>query len=117
MFTEPQTVTINAVAKALPRVSTADRNGVFESTALGYALRISHLQGKRFRRTVRLDATKTAADPLLTGVNRQYSMSAYLVVDHPIVGFSNTEIEQIAQGLTDWLDTPGNLTKVVGGES
>lgn len=117
MFTEPQTVTVNAVAKALPRVSTGDRVGVFESSALGYLLKISHLNGKRYRRTVRLDSTKTAADPLIAGVNRQYSMSAYLVIDHPLVGFSNTEAEQVAQALVDWLDTPGNLTKVIGGES
>lgn len=117
MFTEPQTVTINAVAKDLPRVSIGDRSGIFESTSLGYLLRIFHVNGKRKRHTVRLDATKTAADPLLDGVSRQYSMSAYLVIDRPLVGYSDTEAGQVVQGLVDWADTAGNLSKVIGGES
>lgn len=117
MFTEPQNVTVNAVAKSLPRVSTGDRSGIFENVAEGYTLRITHNLGKRNRRTVRLDITKTAADPLLDGVSRPYSMSAYLTVDHPLVGFSAAETEDNVQGLIDWLATAGNLTKIVGGES
>lgn len=117
MFTEPLSVTVNAVAKNLPRVALGDRTATYENVADGLTVRISHVLGKRNRRTVRLDITKTAADPLLDGVSRPYSMSAYLVVDHPIVGFSATETEQNVQALVDWLDTPGNLTKVVGGES
>lgn len=119
MFSEPQTVTVNAVAKNLPRVSFGDRSGTFlvDDAGTVYQLRISHAIGKRNRRTVRLDTTKTAADPLLDGVSRQYSMSAYLVIDHPLVGFNATETEQITQALVDWLDAAGTLTKVVGGES
>lgn len=117
MFTEPQTVTVNAVAKNLPRVSMLDRSGTFESAADGLTLRVSHNLGKRNRRTVRLDITKTAADPLLDGVSRPYSMSAYLVIDHPQVGFDATETLNNVQALVDWLDVAGNLSKVVGGES
>lgn len=117
MFTEPQEVTVNAVAKSMPRVAFGDRNGTFENVSTGHRLRITHLNGRRNRRTIRLDITKTAADPLLDGVSREYSMSAYLTVDHPLVGFSATEQEQNVQALVDWLDTAGNLTKVVNGES
>lgn len=117
MFTEPQSVTVSGAAKSLPRVSFGDRKGVFENTTTGHALSVAHANGKRGRRTVRLDITKTAADPLLDGVSRQYSMSAYLVLDHPTVGFSNVEIEANAKALNDWLAVAGNLTKVVNGES
>jgi hypothetical protein len=117
MFAEPQTVTVNAEAKSLPRVSFGDRNGVFQTSDAGITLKVSHDLRSRNRRTVRLDITKTAADPLLDGVSRPYSMSAYVVVDHPTVGFNNTEVENNLLALVDWLSTAGNITKVVGGES
>lgn len=116
MFTEPQTVTINAVAKPLPRVAFGDRKGVFEDVA-GNRLTISHTFGKRNRHNVRLDVTKTAADPLLDGVSRQYSMSALLVIDVPPVGFDAIEQSQIAKAIADYCANTSNLTKVVGGES
>jgi len=117
MFSEPQTVTVNAAAISLPRTSFGDRNGLFESISDGIRLRISHVLGKRTRRQVRLDFTKTAADPLLDGVSRQYSMSAYLVIDQPQVGFDTTETETNVKALVDWLAVAGNLTKVTNGES
>lgn len=117
MFTDPTTVTVNAVAKTLPRVSVGDRTATYESAADGLLLKLTHVVGKRNRHTVRLDVTKTAADPLLDGVSRQYSMSAYLVIDAPSVGFSTTEQANNAKALTDWLALSGNLTKVVAGES
>lgn len=116
MFTEPQTVTINGVAKALPRVSFGDRKGVFEDT-LGNRLTVSHTTGRRNRHIVRLDTTKTAVDPLLDGVSREYSMSAQLILDVPPVGFTANEQSINAQALVDWLDAAGILLKVTGGES
>lgn len=118
MFADPQTITVNAVAKTLPRVSTADRSGTYEDQANGLTLKISHVNGKsRTRRTVRFDVTKIAADPLLDGVSRPYSMSTYIVVDIPVVGFSTTEVTQNVQALVDYLDTVANLNKLVAGES
>ncbi len=117
MFSEPQSVTVNAVADSLPRVSFGDRSGEFHNSSTGRKLRISHIVGKRNRRTVRLDITKTAADPLLDGVSRQYSMSAYLVIDHPPVGFTDIEAKDNTKALVDWLAVSGNLAKVIGGES
>lgn len=117
MFVEPQAVIVNAVSNDLNRVAFGNRDGTFALQDGSLQLRITQNLGKRNRRTVRLDSTKTAADPLLDGVSRQYSMSAYLVIDHPLVGYSVTEAEQNAQALVDWLDVAGNLTKVIGGES
>lgn len=116
MFSEPQTVTINSVAKTLPRVSFGNRQGVFEDT-LGNRLTISHTVGRRNRHIVRLDVTKTAIDPLLDGVSKEYSMSAQLIVDVPPVGFTATEQALNANALVDWADVAGTLLKVAGGES
>lgn len=117
MFSEPQSLTVNGAAVNLPRVAFGDRNGTFEAPASGLRLRVSHLLGRRNRRTVRIDFTKTAADPLLDGVSREYSMSAYVVVDHPSLGFTPAEVEANTKVLTTWLGVTGNLSKVAGGES
>jgi len=117
MFSEPQTVTINAVAKSLPRVGLGTYDGTFESSTDGLKLRVTHNFGKRIRRTVRLDSRDITADPFLDGTNRPVSMSAYLVIDVPTMGYTPTQISQNVQGLIDWLDTPANLSKVLGSES
>jgi len=117
MFTEPQSVLVSGASKSMNRVAFGDRKGVFDNPTTGHQLTVSHTSGKRNRRTVRLDITKTAADPLLDGVSKQYSMSAYLVIDHPLVGFTAAETEANAKAIVDWLAVAGNLTKVVGGES
>lgn len=76
---------------------------------------ISSAEAKRNRRTVRLDFNKIAADPL-TAVNAKFTGSAYLVIDSPTSGFSNTELLNQVHGLVAYL-TDANITKVLNGES
>jgi len=119
LFTDPQSLTVNAVANALPRVSTT-QNGAGYSTADGnLKLTISSAYGKRNRRTARVDFRKTAADPLFPAQNVPYSMSTYIVADVAPVGFSVVEQKQIIDALTAWLtaSTGANVTKLLGGES
>jgi hypothetical protein len=117
MYTDPQTVTVNTVAKSLARTESGDHHGAFESTADGLVLSVSHALARRNRSTVRLDVSKTSADPLVPSTNRPYSMSCYLVVDVPPQGFSTAEITNNAKALIDWLAIAGNQTKLVNHES
>lgn len=118
MFTDPQTLTINAVANTLPRTPTGANAGQFTKDDGNVKLTVSHQLGKRNRRNVRVDFRKVAADPLSTGFNKEYSMSAYLLIDTPVVGFTIVEQKQIVDALTAWLtaSTGANVTKVLGGE-
>lgn len=116
MFTEPQTVTVNATPSSMARTSFSPE-GVFSNATDGNKLRISHSVGKRVRHTVRLDNNKIATDPLLDGRSVPASLSVYLVIDHPNSGYTSAEVAYFAAGLTDWLDTAGNLSKVINGES
>lgn len=117
MFADPQTVTVNAVNKSLVRTDVGNRKALYESAADGLTLTLSHVKGRRNRHTVRLDISKTAADPLLDGVSRVYSMSAYLTVDVPDVGFSLTEQDINVKALVDWLAAGTNADKVLAFES
>lgn len=117
-FADPQTVTINTVAKTLPRTGAGPDSGTFTNNEGDVKLTISHAYGKRNRRTIRLDTSKVAADPLLSE-NVEFSMSTYLVVDTPTRGYTVTEAKQVVDALVAYLaaSTGANITKLLGGES
>lgn len=119
MYADPQSVTINAVAQSLPRTGSGVDNGKFQKDDGNVTLSIKHSYASRWRRVVRLDLRKVAADPLATGYNKEYSMSTYLVMDVPPVGFTNAEQKYLVDALTKWLtDGAGAaVTRFVGGES
>jgi len=119
MLSDPQSVTINAVANSLPRVSTGQNTAAYLKDDGTVKFTISHSYAKRTRCQVRLDFTKLAADPLISAQNIKYSMSAYLVVDLPPTGFTVTEAQYIVSALTKWLtdSSAANSVAVLGGQS
>lgn len=117
-YSDPQSVTIGSIL-SLPRTGQGVSTGNF-TTADGIAkLTVSHAYGKRTRRQVRIDVSKVAPDPLVSSMNIKHSMSAYLVVDVPITGYTVAEAKQVVDGLVAWLSatTGANTTKLLGGES
>lgn len=118
-FSDPQTVTINAIANTLPRInSPINGAGVFQKDDANVKLTISTATGKRVRQSARLDFRKIAADPLISAQNIMFSMSAFLVVDTPITGFTIAEKKQIVDAITLWATTGAgaNITKLLGAE-
>lgn len=118
-YSDPQTVTINAIANTLPRVGSGVNTGSFSKDDGNVKLGVSHAYGKRTRRVARIDHSKIAPDPLISSTNIKYSLSAYLVVDVPVTGYTIAEQKQIIDGLITWLSaTSGaNTTKLLGGEN
>lgn len=114
-FTDPQSITVNTVAKSLPRVKSDGYRSEYAETAEEFEMIISHQESKaRTRRMVRINQRVVAADPL-TSVNEYKDLGVYLVIDEPEYGFSDTEIDYVVQALCDWLTT-ANVTKVCGNE-
>lgn len=117
MFTDPQTVTVNAVAQVLAAISRETQKSTYREDVGEYELVISHQENaKRDRRVVRLNRVKTTTDPFIPANNVEVSHSIYLVIDAPVAGFTMTELKDDALGLTAWL-TSANVLKVLGGES
>jgi hypothetical protein len=118
-FTDPQTVTINAVAQTLPRISSGINAGTFQKDDGNVKLGVSHAYGKRTRRTIRLDHRKIAPDPLVSAQNIEYSMSVYVVIDVPVTGYTITEQKQIVDALTAYLtaSSGARVTQLLGGEN
>lgn len=118
-YADPQTVTINAVAQTLPRIGSGPSSGLFQKDDAMYKLSVNHAYGKRTRHQLRLDAQKTAADPLNPTSNLPYNMACYLVVDVPIMGYTVAEQKQIVDGLTLYMtaSSGARITQLLGGEN
>lgn len=116
MFADPQSVTVNAVARSMPRISTKDLSATYSKDDETFKLTISHQKsGKRIRSMVRIDQRAIVPDPL-TSVNDYETLSFYFVIDRPEVGFSATEVNYLVQGLVTWLDATA-VGKLVGQQS
>jgi hypothetical protein len=117
---DPQSVTINAVAQSLPRVSSSENAGAFRKDDGAYKLTVSHAyQGTRVRHLIRLDQAKTAADIYQPSVNTISKMSTHMVVDVPLVGFTIVQQKYDVDGFLAALSASSGalITKLLGGES
>jgi len=119
MLTDPQSVTIGGATSSLPAVSRGSNTSTYQNGEGTVKLTVSHAYGKRNRRNIRLDFTKVAADPLVSAQSIQYSMSAYLVIDEPITGFTVTQAKEVVDGLLGFLTASSGaaVTAVLGGQS
>jgi len=119
-FPDPQSVTINAVAQSLPRTSSGSNSGEFTKDDGNVKVTISHQYGTRNRRTVRLTHRKIAADPLVAAQNLEYSMTTYVVMDVPKVGYTVAEAKYVVDALSNYLlagaGSANTTTRVLGGE-
>lgn len=118
-LSDPQSVTINAVAIPLPRTSSGVNAGIYTSNDGNVKLSATHQYGKRNRHFIRIDHSKIAPDPLISAQNIKYSMSNYMVIDVPVTGYSVTEAKQVVDGFIAALTaSSGSLvTKLLGGEN
>ncbi len=118
-FADPQSVTINAIANSLPRISSGTNSGSFSKDDGTVQLSVSHAYGKRTRRTIRLDHKKVAPDPFVSTQNVSRSMSVYIVADIPTDGYTVAEQKQIIDGLTAYLtaSSGARVTQLLGGEN
>lgn len=118
-FADPQSVTINAIAKSLPRTSSGIDTGSFTKDDGEVKLTVSHAYNKRNRRVLRLDHQKITTDTLDPTINTLYSMGVYLVVDVPKVGYTIAEQKQVVDGLTAYLtaSSGARVTQLLGGEN
>lgn len=116
-FSDPISVTINAVAKTLARVSLDGRAGSFELASDGLVFKISHVIKKRNSRMVRLDRTVLRADPL-TGLNTPVTDSVWLVYNAPS-GLSVPLADQknMINAMADFVKVAGNQDKFLNGEA
>jgi hypothetical protein len=118
-FSDPQAVTISGNAHSLPRVSSGENSGSFQENDGSVKMTVQHQYGKRTRRTIRLEHSKIAPDPLISSANIKFSMTAYVVIDTPVTGYTVAEAKAVADALFTFLTASSGAatTKLLGGEN
>lgn len=115
MLADPQSVTINAVATPMPKTQAGQTQNVYTSADGNTIMTVKqNVTSTRFRREIRLAASKVAADPV-SAVNKSVGCSVYFVIDEPKFGFSDVELGYYIDALKGWL-TSANYNKVLAGE-
>lgn len=118
MFADPQSVTVNAIAKSLARTGTGPDTGAFATSNRDYRMTISHAYGRRNRSVIKLQFDSLVASPLVSGQNVNQSMAVHLVIDRP-AGYDATTAKQVVDGFVAYLAASSGsaVTKLLGGES
>lgn len=122
MLTDPQTITVNAVAKAMPRVKQDGLSSLYQLADETFKLEVSHQTNQkkgetfgRVRSLVRFTQRAIVTNPLDSS-NDYDTLSIQLVVDRPNYGFTSAQLDQLRAGFFAWLDT--TMTgKIFGQES
>lgn len=115
-FADPQSITVNAVPKSLPRVKIEGSRAEYAMPDETFRMTISHQDSKsRTRRMVRVDQRVVAVDPL-TAANEYKTLGVYFVIDEPEYGFADADIDYVVQALKAWATT-ANVLKVLGSET
>lgn len=104
-----------------PRVSTGDFKSIYETSDGANVLTVSTQENgsNRKRHLVRIDVSKLTTNIYEESKKQTVSMSAYLVVDRPVAGFTVGEAKKLVEGLVGLLSASTyTLTeKVLGSES
>lgn len=116
MFADPQSVTVNAVAQSMPRISSTGQKSIYRKSDGTYQLTISHSESNnRVRSMARIDNKAIVTNPL-DSTNDFDTLSFYVVVDRPVFGFTSTQVDQLIAGFKTWLDTT-TISKLFAQES
>lgn len=116
-FSDPQSLTVNAVAKSMPLVERNGRSATYSMADGEFNFSISHqTKNNRKRSLVRVNQRKIATDPYSAN-SVEAKHSVWIVLDRPAAGYyTATEIDYVVQAFKTWLST-ANVTKIVGEES
>lgn len=118
MFSDPQSVTYNTVAKSLVAIGGNEDSRQYRLNDSGtiYDLTIGHqFKPARTRVFARLQRTASSADPLVPAQNILASATVTFTMDFPNVGFTPTDNQKLGEALVDWL-SDATLLKMINGE-
>ncbi len=119
-YTDPQTITVDAVPYTLPRVITGTTVGRFVSADAVREITIDPRGTAKRRRNVgRFFVKRNVLDPLISGVSTQVQSMVSITIDRPLTGISDADIEKDVNGYISWLtaSSNANLKKLIAGEN
>lgn len=117
---DPQTITVNAVAKVMPRIVSTGTSSQYELADKTFGLSIKHNSFKqdkksRIKSLAAFTQRAVVPDPLTT-INDYETVTVSVQIDRPEAGFTQTQIDQMVTGFKTWLDST-MVGKLFGRES
>jgi len=117
---DPQSITVNAVAKSMPRITSSGQNSTYQMGDQTFGLNVKHTpfskdKKSRVKSLASFTQRKVVADPL-TAVNDYENLIISVQIDRPLAGFTSTEVDQMVTGFKSWLDST-MVGKLYGQES
>jgi hypothetical protein len=123
MFADPTSFTLGVVlapsggtAKSMPRIRTDAYASEYLTSDALYGVKITHSRGDRTRSECRIDSYTTYTDPT-TGLAKPVSASAYVVLNRPIAGFTNSQLKDILFAICGFAGVTANADKLLALES
>jgi hypothetical protein len=120
MLSDPQTITVNAVAKVMPKILTDGSHAIYQLSDQTFTLDVRHTSVKkdkksRIKSLVTFTQRAVVADPL-TSVNDFETLVVSTQIDRPAAGFTSTQTQQMVTGFQSWLNST-MVDKLFGQES
>jgi len=120
MLSDPQTITVNAVAKTMPKILTDQKHSVYQLSDQTFTLDVRHTSVKkdkksRIKSLVTFTQRAVVADPL-TAINDYETLVFSAQIDRPEAGFTSLQTQQLITGFQSWMNTT-MVDKLFGQES
>lgn len=116
---DPQSITIGGTAFSVARMPFTEKGtSVFTDPTGLVDLSILQNKGRRSRSAIRISKRIEATDPL-TAVKSSEQATVYLMVDRPLLGFTNADLKAMVDALAAYTaaSSGANLLKVLAGEA
>lgn len=114
MLSSPQVVTVSGVATDLNKVQVNPLSSIYSSADGTISLNVSHQKtANRLRHMAKYSKKIVAADPI-SAVNESKTASVHVVIDEPIVGFSDADLDAICAGFVAWFASAIRLAILSG---
>jgi len=116
-LSDPLVLTVNGVAKSMPRVSTQGLKSTYQNSDESFSELVSHEPSGNNRTRTLVSATqrKIVTDPL-TAANDFDFARIQIIFDRPQYGFTEAEIQQLAAALFAQVDATF-IAKLLGKQS
>jgi len=121
-FSDPITITVNAVNKNLARQFQPIPGGpsTFGMADESFKAEISHqiVKGKRERHLWKVTQKAITANPFVPAENVENYATCYLVLDNPRQGFTDVDLQYLVQATASFISSvTGNRDKLINGEA
>lgn len=117
-LSDPQTITVNAVAQTMPRVTSGPgQSSLYQKPDESYKFQVSHQAAKSgdTRSLMRYEQRAIAQDPI-SSENVYKTLGVQIVFIKPEYGFTQTQLEQLWAAIKTHIDNT-MIGKIFGGES